>query len=672
MTHTRAIEPTELISVWRTATCAGLGDYSQLAFMRWHELRDFEIFPGSRLGDPRLVVPAYWMPGGISQRESARTLDLSEIAGTGAREENIRRALLAVWLPKLTLTGVRQSKPNSWLRNARIVLKIASWQEMNRPTQDGVVFGHLTLGDVVTGLLPDTASNERTRQDVRAIFRFLIEAGQRGMIKDWPRIYAAGGRVAATGDVWRENKPLVRVKKTEERTWQPFSDEFVTELIGRALWFQQHLADPLLRCWSNLRAITLDESERHNRTTHHPSVIARRNEFLRAFEWHDCNGKPIKQLPFLLKTRDAIDDPRQDWRPAEAKTVGRLIRTLQALNVCTIAFCTGARSSEIADADDVGSTSSPRGRLIARTFKLVDDLRGQSRDWPLHPAAQRAYDVQCRLSREVRPKDAHHLWVLTAGRRAGTPLHNLTEAIVAAVEHIGLTDLTGRDRAHAHRWRQTVARLIALSVVGAPQVLLDLFGHRDVEMTLRYMLSNPSIVEEATRVARETAFVLAEEAVEDTRNGSSSGAASGTLRRGLAHIAMRRGEDVFASGSLRETAEIMTFNGRHWELVRPGVICTKSVASFGPCTKSRGAPDPGSCHTDCGHRLELARAKHQCEQALNALLIELAGATGDRMLAANLEGQVLAQMKRWDDVRKRIVEQSAVAKRIWEERKRAR
>ncbi|SDJ62871.1 hypothetical protein SAMN05216338_105715 [Bradyrhizobium sp. Rc2d] len=56
--------------------------------------------------------------------------------------------------------------------------------------------------------------------------------------------------------------------------------------------------------------------------------------------------------------------------------------------------------------------------------------------------------------------------------------------------------------AHMHRWRHTVARLVALSVVGAPKVLFDLFGHKDIEMTLYYMMSDPTIADEALLVAK--------------------------------------------------------------------------------------------------------------------------------------------------------------------------
>jgi integrase len=662
---------------WRDGMAVAIGNYSTLAARPWEEIRGIEIFPGSRLGDPLLVIPRDWMPRGTAQRESARTLDPSKAGApddpkqAAVRDESIRRALLALWLPHATLTGVRQSKPNTWLRKAWVLFDLAKWQLEHRPSPDGSVFSHLTLGDLLTGLLPAIRAGDRKRADIQMLLRSLIDAGQRGLLSDWPKIYAEGSPTPAVEKSHKNAAPLVRAEKKEAQNWQPFTDEFVTEIITRALWFQRNLATPLLECWVGLRAITAD-AEAAGTSTSHPYVTRKRETFLQEFAWLDGAGNAIGELPFdLMRTVDGEERLGKDWPPDEAKVVYRLVTTLQALNLAVIAFCTAARSSELGDAKDAPSAPGAP-RLVSRTFKLVREIGGQERDWPLHPAGQRAFEIQCRLARLVRPAGTDHLWVMTQGGEIGGPLLNLTEPLVAAVEHLGLTDLAKPDRAHAHRWRHTVARLVALSVIGAPQVLLDLFGHRDLDMTLRYMLSDPDVVEDATKVARETAFALAETAIAQTLEGETSGPAAEPLRQGLAGLGMRRGEITFDSASLRETAEVLTFNSRHWELVRPGVLCTKTLGEFGPCTRGRGAPDPGSCRTTCDHRLELARAKDQCGKALEALLAELAEANRDGagMLSASLEGQILSQLTRWDEVRERFVGTDPVARRIWEGRKR--
>jgi hypothetical protein len=170
------------------------------------------------------------------------------------------------------------------------------------------------------------------------------------------------------------------------------------------------------------------------------------------------------------------------------------------------------------------------------------------------------------------------------------------------------------------------------------------------------------------RVAKETSFVMAEAAIAETMRGESSGPAGSALREGLTPLAMRRGEEAFDSATLRETVEVLTFNGRYWSMVRPGVICTKGLGEYGPCTRERGAPDPGACRTTCDHRLETARAKQFCEDALHALVEERANAAseGAEMLLAHLDGQILAQLKRWDDVRQRVLSAYPDIRAIWE------
>lgn len=675
MTRIRSIDPAERAYEWRNKTLPTLGNYSELAVKPWDELRRYEIFDGCLLGDEELVVPEHWMPPTAVSRLSKRTVRPSN-AGVPAdpetakqREEAIRRALLALWLPRMTNTGVRQYKPTPWIGNANLLLRLAEWQFDNLPTEDGSVFGGFTITNILQEVLPALAPKKRARDNLRALFRTLVDAGMRGRISDWPRLYAEGestnGNEGPTIERNRHGRTApTSVEKAEPRNWQPFSDTFVTEFIRRALWIHANLADQLIPLWSELHAITANEAAR-GRSTSDLSVIALRGAAIERVRWVDGAGKSITHLPFEIAHRDGVSD---QWPPRRAGDINRMVSTLQAMNFGVIDFCTGARASELEAAQDTEDQGSDN-RLHSITFKLIDEIGGKARDWPLHQAAVRAIEVQQRICRLVRPAGETHLWViLGGGDKLGKRLLNLTEPFVKAVDHLGLSGLTGKDRAHVHRWRQTVARLVALSVVGAPQVLMDLFGHRDLEMTLRYMLSDPRIIEDALKVAKETSYAMAEEAIAESIEGEAGCSAATPLRAGLAAAGMQRSEKVFETSSLRETAEILTFNGRYWSLVRPGVICTKGLGQYGPCTKGRGAPDPGACRTTCDHRLETSRAKQGCEETLRALIVERAQAAsdGNEMLLANLDGQILANLKRWDDVRSRVLSEHPEVQSIWE------
>jgi shikimate 5-dehydrogenase len=62
-------------------------------------------------------------------------------------------------------------------------------------------------------------------------------------------------------------------------------------------------------------------------------------------------------------------------------------------------------------------------------------------------------------------------------------------------------------------------------------------------------------------------------------------------------------------------------------------------------------------------------AKNQCEEALAALIRERTGAVADglEMLVANLDGQIVAELKRWDEVRDAVLAAHPEIRIVWEE-----
>lgn len=684
--HTDLASEAGSVEAWRVDLAVGIGDYDTLAARPWSEISGIEIFPNSRLSDPVIIVPEAWMPGGALRRPASRSLDLRDLLGsTGdlsgparVRDESVRRALLALWLPRRTDTGIRQYAPSSWLSRARLFMQAVGWQVIRRPSTDGRVWAHLSRSDL-RALLDDVGTTDRGRVDALAMLRGLADAGKRGILSDYPRLHNDGDRDTIATNGKRRSEPSyqvptsVRQKKSEDSSWQPLPDEFVTELLRRGLWLQRNLGPQILECWSGLMRI-VDEAALCGQTSGNPAVIDRRRRLIQAVDWRDAEGRPITRLPFAINQQAGQRTETSDvWPPRDASTIGQMVVVLQALNLCMVAFCTGARHGELASATVASLADGDTARFAAKTFKLREEVGGKLRDWPLHPQAVRAVALQMDLARRCRPDGTDHLWVM-AGRATGgvrgLPLLNLTEPAVMAAKHLGLSHLAGRDRPHLHRWRHTMARLAALTVVSAPQVLMDLFGHRDLEMTLRYMLSNPEIAQEARAVAKEAAIALAEEALEDALAGAAAGAAAAPLKAGVEAFAMRQGLTALGTDDKRAASEMLTLGGGRWEIVRPGVICTKGPGQAGPCTRKKGFPDPGSCRTECGHRLEIARARAQCDGTIETLVteIEAADADGADMLAASYEGQLLANLSRWDDLREAWIARSPTVARVWEER----
>jgi integrase len=100
-------------------------------------------------------------------------------------------------------------------------------------------------------------------------------------------------------------------------------------------------------------------------------------------------------------------------------------------------------------------------------------------------------------------ESSNALWI---GAR-GHDLMDLSYHLNKFTDSLCIKHLLGSENpsCHVHRFRKTLARLVALTLVNAPQILKDVFGHDDVEMTIRrYILSDPGIANEILIVQKES------------------------------------------------------------------------------------------------------------------------------------------------------------------------
>ncbi|WP_019995472.1 site-specific integrase [Aureimonas ureilytica] len=680
----RPVSPTNVEPTWQADLVMRVGEFSSLARMPWRELARVELFPGVALGSATVVVPERYLPSGPLRRSSARTLDATcggkiVHADTSARAarlaEGVGRLLLALALPSAVQKRGRVLTASSFLSYSRTCLTAVKWIIENAPSSDGSLWAHLDARDL--RLLVSNFASSEARSDFFILLERFREAHKRGILNDFlvsplPEPASRNPPLEAT---YKERPPRAaasgKVAARLERDGRHFPDAYVDAIISRALYFSNQLAPAVLDCWVLVRDAGTRWKDRSGGTSN-SLCIAERKALIARFAWRDADGNVIAALPFPVWQKiEGKFCLSNRWPPEDARSFRLVVRVIQVCNYALVAFCTGMRNSEIASAEDQRGESLEACLFEAKTSKYVDAIAGRSRDWPIHPLAAQALRVQQRLAETFRPEGAKHLWVHlkdTGDGDAGSPLLNFTEPMVQVTEHLGLKELAGDRRPHMHRWRHTIARLVALACAEAPQILLDLLGHADFEQVMVYMLSDPDIAAEATRVAREARIVLAEEAIGEVLEGLAGGNAAAPMKQGLANLRMRRGAETFGSDSMRELAEVLTFGGKTWNLVRPGVLCTKALGEYGPCTKGYGNADPGSCRTGCDHRLETARARSHAAGALEQLLEELAAAEaeGATMLVANFEGQILAQLRRWDDLRRQLVETDAAARRIWE------
>ena len=152
----------------------------------------------------------------------------------------------------------------------------------------------------------------------------------------------------------------------------------------------------------------------------------------------------------------------------------------------------------------------------------------------------------------------------------------------------------------AHRFRFSVARYVALTQEGASQVLFDVLGHQDMEVTMGYALRDPEIHVEINRIRAEVRAIRNTEIFEHAK--CLGGPAADLVQRTKADLLVRCGKEVLDTDDIVEAASILG----DAEVVREGVLCTAQPLERGACTSNLGLRDHGACTPECLHRLETA------------------------------------------------------------------
>jgi integrase len=488
----------------------------------------------------------------------------------------------------------------------------------------------------------------------------------------------------------------------------PLPDAYVSEMGQRSIWLIESLAPNLLSIAQALRGIwarTADEADGASA----PVVEQRRRkkvaELLDGWLWRDEDGQPIERPPFSINlsntgSKRTVAHTSQIWPPRKLAEVFGLIANVQLAHLFVVSLSTGARKAETLDLQRTCLEYARDGRPYAtgRTFKLVRKLDGELRDWVLPDLATKAIEQQCRLVHLVetigpqrpskKPKNPEtgsqaHLWLQVSGGGPSDrtkPLLHLDKAMRAYARALGMDERPNGQWLRPHRFRKTVARLAALALTQAPKVLMDVFGHKSIEMTLYYILSDKTLQAEIEQVGRELRVMRASEAIEaivaaedagatGLKLGGYGGPAALMIDRAIQvqrERTHRRGEQ-WGAGSVRELAEVLTLQGKAWEVVRRGVVCTKLLGSeSGPCNKSKGRPEPSQCQTDCSHRLEDAFLREDVDASISYCVTEYQTtiAANDELMQAMWAGQIRAHLGRFDDLRTKWMDHPMVKRAV--------
>lgn len=551
--------------------------------------------------------------------------------------------------------------------------------------------------NAVNGLLSDLTLDDldglsaNTRKKVLQECNRMEMLNQLGLWWDTPVLSERSLANVMTGPARHNDAP------TKRKPHLPLPDAYVAELGSRGLWLIHDLAPNLFRLGAQLVEIWEKTEKPHLAPdTVRDSRGDATRELLATFEWRDQHGNHIGRPPFPLNlpkvhgfgdvAENSDDEGEQRWPPRNYRDFMGLLGVVQGAHLCVGLLSMGPRRSEILGLERTCVVYAVDGRAYAdgRTFKLVERHEGETRDWQLPHVAVDAFEQQVRLVilaeklNSLSPKRSRqgkkgaakiHMWgriSASSGSNATVRLGDVNPALLSYARALNMDIAPGGQNLRSHRFRKTLARLVALALTQAPRLLMQVFGHKSIEMTLYYILTDKDLRAEIETVSRELRVMRAKEVVEtmveaDTAGAENPGGYGGPAATTIRHAIEVKRQQLHRQGkewelaSATELAELLTLQGKAWEQVRAGVICTKFAGEAGPCNKSKGRPEPSKCQSHCTHRLEesflredLDGAIHDCVKAYEQAITD-----EESLTAAHWAAQVRAHVPRFNDLMKK-------------------
>lgn len=451
---------------------------------------------------------------------------------------------------------------------------------------------------------------------------------------------------------------------------QPLPDSYISAMGPRVLWFMRKLGPELLAIAKHL-AQMLESG--HWDTD---SFTALTSVYMRKYSWGRNAGEPIcPPFEFVydrgrgnLRSLNLVSD-KAVWEPTSWLELRILFSTLQTVHLWITLLAMAGRIHEVLtlNRNCIEEAADGQYYLKGKTYKLSAKLDGREREWPAPDILIQALAQQRELVDAIsviqsfrsgspnEPEPATFLWSRFGRiKEAGNILPGHNHALSNLGFHLGIGGKCDDVNVYAHRFRKTVARLVALTVFESTRVLKQLLGHDDIQTTLNYLLSDKALQDEIEKVARELRVMRCKDLVEDVHlaiisksEPPSAGYGGGAIPQIVDSVKMYHEELQFykqkwGENSAYELATILTLNGQFYRIIRPGVICTKSSKELAPC----------NCDSDCIHRIEEKTARRDVRELLPVLIEQGKRALENNQLlvVSNVVAQLEEELKRFIDI----------------------
>lgn len=471
----------------------------------------------------------------------------------------------------------------------------------------------------------------------------------------------------------------------------PIPDAYMAEIGPRVLWVVRDLGPNLLHLFESIPELSKDLAPGADWAERFQPRLKR---YFAQHTWRDRNGEIITAPPFRLRHgtghgKNLSKDPSKmdlyEWPPRTWTSLQALAVTLQSAHLWITLLALGCRLGEVMtlgrDCIEWARDGNPYAN--GKTYKLHPRLGGVEREWPapevlVDSLAQQLRLVEAweRIACHTRVNDENgpqrhqkngYLWASLGNSNFNDPekaLKQANSALRMLATRFGLTSKPGGKNLHAHRFRKTIARLAGIAIVGSPRVLMRLFGHRDIAMTLHYILTDKALAAEIEHVTRELRIMHCQELIEDMHAalnkqdkrpyGGHGGGGAPIMTETVTRYEkeLHRAGKSWGANSAYELSVILTNNGRSFRLVNEHIVCTKAPGETGLCIQKKGEANTGNCQSGCTNRIEKSSARAEVTKVIPILISNARRAQEENQLLvmASYAHQLAEELGRFDDI----------------------
>lgn len=615
-------------------------------------------------------VPAEWMPKGRGQRHSERVLTIAKMSSSEFNSD--APALQAAWTDIIRMALIRSLVP-ARIGGIATASTVMNEIKLAARVAQALIRDKRWKGTLWSSVTADVGLSTLKKHGWRMLRSTLHHLYQTGYIAE--SFKAAERRNGASPEIDRKGRKAPTLDPDDERSWQALPDAFVAGCGWRVAWLIRNLGPTLLSALEAVANLGQPPMNRKGRAHVGRGFTElqrdRRDDVVRQWDWSLPEAVPFglriaRRVNPGRSLRDGPELSEFSWPPQTFHEILLLTNLLQTAHSFVMMLSAGPRATEVLsyEEDCIEESDGSQPRIKGRTYKLEKAEAGKERDFPAPAFVLLAARQQQRLARAIKALAADgeersfgtHLWVqvTTIGAsKQGTALKDLNYSLASMVKTLDLGHLLDDENpsCHTHRFRKTLARLVALALVNAQMILMDCFGHEDPEMTLiRYILSDRRIHADVIRVQKELVIMLAEDSI--TAADELGGVAGGRVRHERDLALTRLGKDELDPQDIRELAETLTLDGRSWVVVGPGIICALPQGSSGPCSRRQGGRNPAYCKSECDHQILTAFNKTETDDSIAFMVEQLGIATSEEnsLMIAQWRGQITAWLYRWRDV----------------------